>query len=78
MHPYMLEANRLEISLAEKSMRVLVGVKSNLSYQSDLVAKAANSVSSWIRKSIFQQGEGGESFPLSTAEIQLQQCGPSE
>lgn len=46
MHQYILEANRLEGSLAEKALEVLMGIKSNLSQQSAIAGKAADSVSS--------------------------------
>lgn len=46
MHQDILEANRLEGSLAEKTLEVLMGIKSNLSQQSAIAAKAADRVSS--------------------------------
>jgi len=52
MHQYILGANSLEISFAEKDLGVLVDTKLNISQKSALLAKLTNVILGCIRRGV--------------------------
>ncbi|GAB0183557.1 hypothetical protein GRJ2_000821000 [Grus japonensis] len=58
-HQYMLEADQLESSLAEKDLVVLLDTRLNMSQQCALAAKAANDILGRVRQSIISRSREG-------------------
>lgn len=64
MHQYMLWANWLGSSLAEKDLGVLVDTKLSVSQQCALATKNANSLLGCIRKNIVSRSRKSDYSPL--------------
>ncbi|GAB0202651.1 mitochondrial enolase superfamily member 1 [Grus japonensis] len=65
-HQYMLEADRLESSLEERDLRVLVDTKLNMIQQCAFAAKRANGILECIRRSVASRSRGGDLLGPST------------
>lgn len=77
-HQYMLGSMQMEISSAEKDLKVLVDTKVNISQQGALVANKANGIPGCLRK-YHQMVKGGDCSPMfGTGEDKPRVMGSSD